>query len=189
MRHLTMPVAYLISMKKTINGVLVVEGSNDASYISSLYDGLFVITNGYEIPKEEIDFLNHLPKETNVYILTDSDDAGKQIRERLNKVLNNSKNITVDISKCNKNSKHGVAECDKDELIKVLDEYACDKHTYGNITTNDLLELGIDNKEKRAFLSKELHLGKCNNKTLLKRINYLNIKETRIREVMESYGN
>ena len=189
MRHLIMPVAYLISMKKTINGVLVVEGTNDASYISSLYDGLIVVTNGYEIPNEEIDFLNHLPENTNIYILTDSDEAGKQIRERLNNKVKNSKNITVDISKCNKNGKHGVAECDKEELIKVLDAYICDKCAFGNLTTNDLLELGVDNKEKRFYLSKELHIGKCNNKTLLKRLNYLNIKETRIREVMESYGN
>ncbi|MCR5505915.1 MAG: DUF4093 domain-containing protein [Bacilli bacterium] len=176
-------------MKKTINGVIIVEGSNDASYISSLYDCLFVITNGYDIPKEERDFLINLPEEEKVYILTDSDEAGKNIREKLNKILQNPINLTVDIAKCNKKGKHGVAECDKEELMKVLDPYTSKECEIGNITLSDLINLGVDTTEKRNYLSNELHLGKCNNKILLKRINYLNIKETRIRALMERYGN
>ena len=43
--------------KKYIPGVIVVEGSHDASKISNLYESVFVVTNGYEIPKEEINFL------------------------------------------------------------------------------------------------------------------------------------
>ena len=189
MRHIITPVAYLTSMKKTINGVLVVEGHNDVSYISSLYEGIFVVTNGYQIPNEEIDFLNHLPENTNIYILTDSDEAGKQIRNKLDDLVKNKTHIVLDITKCNKNGKHGVAECEKDELIKVLDQYTGEASLNNNLTTSDLLSLGIDNKMKREYLCQMLHLGVCNNKTLLKRINYLKIKETRIREVMEKYGN
>ena len=189
MRHIITLVAYLRSMKKTINGVLVVEGNNDISYISSLYDGLFVKTNGYEIPKEEIDFLNNLPESVNIYVLTDSDEAGKVIRERLNKELKSCKDVVVDINKCDKHGKHGVAECDKEELIKTLNQISSLKTIENGMSLSDLINLGVDAKEKRDWLTKELHLGICNNKTLLKRINYLNIKESRIREIMEKYGN
>ena len=189
MRHIVTLVACLTFMKKTINGVLVVEGSNVASFISSFYESLFVITNGYEIPKEEIDFLNHLPKDIKVYILTDSDDAGKNIREKLNNTLCNPINLVVDIIKCNKKGKHGVAECDKEELLRVLNPYASECDIKEQLTMSDLISLGVIDKNKREYLCKELHLGKCNNKLLLKRLNYLNIKGTRVREVMGQYGN
>ena len=42
------------------DGVIVVEGTNDAAFLSSFIDSIFVITNGYDLPKEEIDFLKHV---------------------------------------------------------------------------------------------------------------------------------
>ena len=55
-------------MKLFFDGIIVVEGKNDASYLSSFVDTVFVITNGYEIPQKEIEFL----KETG-YIPEDAD--------------------------------------------------------------------------------------------------------------------
>ena len=97
-------------MKKTIKDVLVVEGAADASYISSLVEALIVTTNGYEIPDKEIDFLNHLPKGKKVLILTDSDKAGGEIRNRLNDRLTNLENILV-------STMEGM---DKDNQIKII---------------------------------------------------------------------
>lgn len=176
-------------MKKIINDVLVVEGSNDASYISSLVEALIVTTNGYEIPDKEIDFLKHLPKGKKVLILTDSDKAGGEIRQRLNDKLDNLENIYVDINQCNKNNKHGVAECDKNELLKVLKPYINEGVTQNRLTTNDLVKIGVNTKDKRDYLAKELHLGNCNNKTLLKRINYLGISLQKVNEIYKKYGN
>ena len=176
-------------MKKTIKDVLVVEGAADASYISSLVEALIVTTNGYEIPDKEIDFLNHLPIGKKVLILTDSDKAGGEIRNRLNDRLTNLENIYVDINQCNKNNKHGVAECNKDELLKVLKPYISETVLQERITTNDLIKIGIDSKDKREYLAKELHLGNCNNKTLLKRINYLEIPLQKLNEIYKKYGN
>ena len=190
MLHIKTDVVCLeLNMKKTINDVIVVEGTNDASYISSFIEALIVVTNGYEIPNEEIDFLNHLPKDRKILILTDSDSAGEEIRKRINKIIANIENIFVDISKCNKNNKHGVAECDKEELLKVLDSFVTNKLDAGELTTSDLLKLGINSKDKRQYIAKELHLGKCNNKTLLKRINYLKIDMKTIEKIVGKYGN
>ena len=175
-------------MKKTFNGVLVVEGNNDASYISSFVDAIIVTTNGYEMPKEELDFLTNLPNEIQIYILTDSDDAGNQIRKRLNTLLPTAHNLTVDIAKCNKNNKHGVAECEKEELLKTLDKYLIEEENNEKISLKDLYFVGLDDKKKRDYIAKELHLGKCNNKTLLKRINYLGITLGEIQNNLKRYG-
>ena len=175
-------------MKAIINDVLVVEGKGDASRVSTYVDALIVTTNGYDIPKEELDFLNHLPKDKRILILTDSDKAGEEIRMRLNALLKNYENITVDISKCNKNNKHGVAECEKEELLKVLTPYFGKPKKTNLVTSSDLIQLGIDNKEKREYIAKELHLGICNNKTLLKRINYLEKDLQNLANLMDKYG-
>ena len=178
-----------LNMKKIINDAIVVEGLGDASYISSFIEAMIVVTNGYEIPKEEIDFLNHLPTDKRILILTDSDVAGNEIRKRLNKEIKNTTNIYVDLSKCNKNNKHGVAECDREELIKVLSPYVVGKNDIGELTTNDLVKAGVDSKDKRDFVARMLHLGKCNNKTLIKRINYLKIHKNDIEKILKQYGN
>lgn len=190
MRHIKTLCVYLeFPMKKTFNGVLVVEGSNDASYISSFVDAIIVTTNGYEIPKSELDFLTHLPGDKNIYILTDSDEAGNTIRKRLNESLPSATNLYVDFNKCNKNNKHGVAECEKEELLKVLENHLIEQENNGNLSLNDLYSTGLDDKKKRDYIAKKLHLGKCNNKILLKRINYLGITTKELEVALKDYGN
>ena len=175
-------------MKNNIDAIIVVEGSMDVGRISTYFHANFITTNGYEIPKEEIVFLKHLPKEKEIIILTDSDEAGNQIRNRLNEQLDRVINLKIDISKCNKNGKHGVAESEKDELISLLTPYIKEV-TYGNLTVSDLINLGIDSHNKREFVSQKLHLGITNNKTFLKRVNYLNIEKETLRKIIKEYGN
>ena len=190
-QHIKTLCVYLrLVMKKTFNGVLVVEGSNDASYISSFVNAIIVTTNGYEIPKEELDFLIHLPKENQIYILTDSDDAGNQIRKRLNMLLPTAQNLTVDLAKCNKNNKHGVAECDREEVINVLKEHLSFNVDVNQIWTTSIInKLGINNKTIRDYICDKFHLGICNNKAMIKRMNFLNIKIEDVKGEIERYGN
>lgn len=177
-------------MKYYFDGVIVTEGKNDVSRLSSFIDSIFVTTNGYDIDKDELDFLSYLPKENKIIILTDSDEAGKTIRERINKYLDNCINIEVDINKCNKNGKHGVAECDNFELLNVLKEHLSDKKTNSEtVALSDILRLGISDQKTREYVCKIFHLGKCNNKTMVKRINYLNIKLEDIKKEVGKYGN
>ena len=116
-------------------------------------------------------------------VLTDSDDAGKQIREKLNAYIKRPINIEVNILKCNKKGKHGIAECDKKEIINALKEHFTDNHPAKIIDAATINSSNI-NKEKREMLCKKLELGKCNNKTFIKRLNYL--KYTK--EELEKYG-
>ena len=106
-------------MKYFFDGIIVLEGRNDESYLSSFIDSIYVVTNGYEIPIDEIGFINNKRNNKPVIILTDSDEAGKSIREKLDSKIYKAINIEVDILKCNKNGKHGVAECDKEEIYPI----------------------------------------------------------------------
>ena len=44
-------------MKYFINKIIVVEGKEDVSYLSSFIDSEYIVTNGYELPKEEIEYI------------------------------------------------------------------------------------------------------------------------------------
>ena len=90
--------------------IIIVEGKSDEAFLSSYIGAVYVKTNGYSINKKDLDFINKYCGEKAPLILTDSDAAGMQIRDKINKTIKNGINVVVDIAKCNKNNKHGVAE-------------------------------------------------------------------------------
>ena len=170
-------------MKYHLDNIVVVEGKADEAYLSSFIDAVLVKTNGYEIPQKEIEFINNPRNNKPIIVLTDSDDAGKQIRSKLNALINKPLNVEVNILKCNKKGKHGVAECDKEEVINALKEHMTTKTRENNIDSSVISELNI-NCEKRNQLCDLLALGICNNKTFIKRLNYLGYTK----EELKKYG-
>ena len=173
-------------MNKYFNGIIVVEGKEDVAFLSSFIYSIYVTTRGHVIPEKEIDFLNNAGGKK-VVILTDSDEAGETIRERLNNVVINPINIKLDLAKCNRNNKHGVAEATKEEVLNKLSPLFSAKDDKGELTLSDLVKLGINDKETREFISQELHLGLCNYKTMIKRMNFKGITANEIKSLMEKH--
>ena len=178
-------------MKKFLDGILVVEGTGDASYISSFVDCEIVITNGLDVPNSELEYLAAASKYCPIYLLSDPDDAGENIRKR---VKNKIKVIDLFVDKkyCNKNGKHGVAECDKTALQNVLNPFLKEKNTNNgtNLISIYFLEtIGVTNKEIYLFLGKKFNAGACNKKKLITRLNRLRVSEEDIRSAMEEYRN
>lgn len=172
-------------MKYFIDGVLVVEGKGDSSFLSSFIDAMYVATNGYDIPKQELVFLRYVSKQKKVIILTDPDEAGKTIRERLNKLIPAAINVEVNYDSCYKNNKHGIAECDRETIIYALKEQFTQP---GKQQDNKYLFLINENDSLlRDEICEKFHLGKCNVKTMIKRLNYLNISEEEVKKAMENY--
>ena len=165
-------------MKIYLDGILVVEGKEDASYLSNYISSEIVVTNGFELSKETISYL----KDKKVIVLTDPDEAGLKIRESLNKQLPNAINVEVDINKCDRGAKNGVAECQIDEVLSKLHKYVKeDNKIESNIKMSDLYNLGlVNNKELRNKVSQKLNLGVCNAKTLYKRLATNNVSLERL---------
>ena len=167
--------------------IIIVEGKSDEAFLSSYIDAVYVKTNGYSINKKDLDFINKYCGEKAPLILTDSDAAGVQIRDKINKTIKNGINVVVDISKCNKNNKHGVAECDANEILNILKEYFVEKQPSQKIQTSDLIKLGVTGKESRDYLCTAMSLGVCNNKTFIKRLNYIKADIDTIKKLMNNY--
>lgn len=170
--------------KRYIPGVIVVEGTHDVGRVSMLYESNFVVTNGYEIPEDEKDFIIHLSNDIQIIILTDNDVAGEKIRSNLNELKKNMINIRI---KAPENSKKpGVAECNLEDIKNALDKYSLEnnKNEYIN-----LYQLGLsgsfNSKDKIRQLSNVFHLGKCSLKNIQKRIALKGIKEEEIIKEIE----
>ena len=172
-------------MKKKIDGIVVVEGKTDVAFLSNYIETEFVITNGSEISKDTIDYLKNKSSHTKIYVLTDPDSPGKRIRDVLDNNIKGLIHCFIKKENSIKNGKVGVAEGNINEILEALNEGITTKETKnGNLTMNDLCELGYTGNsnsfEKRKELSEKLHLGFCNAKTLLKRLNYLGITKEQL---------
>ena len=170
-------------MKIYLDGILVVEGKEDASYLSNYIASEIVIVNGFELSKDTINYL----KDKKVILLLDPDESGLKIREKINKELTNPVNVEIDISKCNRGIKKGVAECQIDEVLAKLSQYVIEKdmRNTSDIKISNLYELGlINNKELRDEVCEKLNLGKCNGKQLYKRLLINKISLNQLCEIM-----
>ena len=169
-------------MKISLSRILVVEGKEDASYLSNYIDSEIVVVNGYELSEATISYLKDKP----VILLMDPDKAGEEIRNRLNLVLKDAVNVSIDIKKCNRGTKNGVAECEIDEVLGKLSEFCKDfaeKQT--DFSTADLYELGLSSdKNMRKFVCEKLNLGNCNFKTMQKRLISNNVKYKQVYEII-----
>lgn len=173
-------------MKLFLNGVLVVEGKEDASYLSNYIGSEIVVVNGYEMSDHTINYL----KGKTIIALLDPDDAGKQIRKTLNDKLENVINVEIDINKCIRGTKNGVAECSIDEIMAKLQPYSVKNPAkLKQIQESNIFKLGLVNGDVdlRKYVCEKLNLGKCNGKVLLKRLNANNVSMEELTKVVEEY--
>ena len=167
-------------MKFVVNGIIVVEGITDVAFLSDFIDAEFVTTNGSEIPEETIQYLQKSSGNRDIFVLTDPDSSGKRIRDILDQKISNLKHCFVSKEKSIKKNKVGVAESTKEEVVEAIKKYVQTSNmNVGNVTNSDLVNLGIvgaeDSVIKREKVINKFHLGHCNAKTFLKRINYSHI--------------
>ena len=178
----------MISLNKC---ALVVEGTNDVSYLSSFIGGEIVSDNGLEVKKDTVEYLKELEKVKKIIILTDPDEAGEKIATKIRKELSNYEIVNVDITKCTRSKKNGIAECDKDEILSKLSGFLQEKP----LKTEQLLLVDIENIKGRYHVGNqdicnEFHLGNVNTKTMIKRLNALELSLVEIENRLnKKYGN
>ena len=170
--------------KIKIDGVLIVEGKEDVSYLSSFIDAHFFITNGYDLSNEKIDFLNQASKVNALIILTDPDTAGEEIRKKISELVCNVKHARSEDNRRKGYKKHGVAELTKEEVIKALSPFITNKFERQNYDLSSLISLSDNPKENREKLIKKYRLIDGNNKYLENQLNILKIKAEEVKELL-----
>ena len=177
--------------KLFVDGVIVVEGKSDVTFLQEFVDAIFVTTNGSEISKETIEYIKELKKNNRVIVLTDPDSPGNRIRNILNEQIDGLEHAFVDKKVSIKKHKVGVAESTKDEVTKALKNIIVNyKDKKETITMQDIVKLGLTGNEDsltlRLKICEELHLGYCStNKTFIKRLNSLDIDYLTLKTLLE----
>ena len=172
-----------------IKEVIVVEGKTDKQFLQSFLDADILTCNGSAIDGFDIDLLKELAKTRGVIILTDPDYPGLKIRNYLEENVKGVKHAFVRKEVSIKHHKVGVAESTKEEVMLALENaISFDENISGTLTMTDLLNLhliGQDSKNNKEKIENHFHIGHCNSKTLLKRLNMLNVDIASLKEVLD----
>lgn len=164
-----------------INEVIVVEGKNDTKRLKTFFDVETIETHGLGLNSETINFIKEVNKKRGVILLLDPDSPGEKIRNKLNSEIPNLKNIFLIKEEARTSKKVGVEHASKEVLEKALNNIVSFNESKETLTYEEFVELGLigksDSSLKREKISKKFHLGKCNGKTLYKRLNLIGIKK------------
>lgn len=175
---------------KKIQQVIVVEGKNDTKNLKQYFDCDTIETHGTHLGKDVLDQIKEENKRRGIIIFTDPDTPGNTIRNKINEEIPNCLNAFVNKKNARTEKKVGIEHASKEVLEEALENLVNFEEATGTLTTNDLYEMHLlgqsNSKELREKLAERLHLGTCNAKTLLKRLNHLDItKEELKKEVHE----
>lgn len=175
--------------KYYIDAVIVVEGKNDVSYLSSFIDGQFFITNGYDINSRKLDFLKRVSGVNKIIVFTDNDKAGESIANKIKSNINAVFEVKSERIIKNNSKKSGVAETQKEEILRVLKPFISDpksKQQNRRYNLNQIITLSTDPIGMRKEIVKEYRLIDGNNKFLEQQLNMLKVDEL---EFKQKYGN
>lgn len=180
-------------LEMKIKELIVVEGKSDLTLLKSFLDADIVITNGSAISKETLEFIKEANKKQGVIILTDPDYPGLKIRNEIENYVGKCKHVYIEKSKAIKGNKVGVAETSKEDILEALKHvitYDYEENRKDKITDYELMQLGLIGKENSSYLRELVcnyfHLGWCNAKTFLKRVNMFGLTIRDLKEVIKS---
>ncbi len=171
-----------------IREIVVVEGKNDTKRLRSFFDLDTIETHGMSLNEETIELIRQLNEKRGVILFLDPDSPGEKIRDRLNKQIPGLKNAFVMKEDARTKKKVGIEHASKEVLAEALKNLITYSDCEESLSREDFIELSLSGREdsaaKRNRISSFFHLGKCNAKTLYKRINLAGITCDQIKEVL-----
>lgn len=171
-----------------IKEVIVVEGTNDTKRLKSFFDVETIETHGLGLKKETIELIKKINESRGVILFLDPDTPGEKIRNRLNNEIPNLKNAFVLKQDARTKKKVGIEHTDKKTLEEALNNLVTYTESKETLSYEDYIDLGLngftDSSNKREVLAKEFHTGKCNSKTMFKRLNMLGITRKQIEKIL-----
>ncbi|WP_026400113.1 ribonuclease M5 [Acholeplasma equifetale] len=170
----------------------VVEGSHDEALLKHVYPEIKTISvGGSQIKDDVLKFLIEHQGEFEIILILDPDHQGKRIRDKLSSVLKEPKHIFLDkeFSRSKNNRKIGLEHVPI-EYLKQIIKYEVKESNVQMLSMHDLYDLKLtgfeESKDLRYKVASHYHLGHVNSKTLLKRLNWLNLTKSDIKRVIDA---
>ena len=177
-------------MKLKMNALIVVEGVKDVQKLTPLIEADFVTTNGSALSYEVIEFIRQAKtKGREVVVFTDPDFPGEKIRQSLEQAIPGLTHAFVEKKFAISHGKVGVAEATEAAILQALSQKLTPHPDIrGSLTMQDLAKLGFVGDQHAAILrektNQHFHLGPCNVKTMLKRLNVLGISYDELKAIL-----
>lgn len=175
------------------NQIIICEGTHDMIKIQTVYPNLkCIITNGSEISKETLNMIKKYSESYEIICFLDPDSPGERIRSKIVEIVPNCRHAYIEkkYAISDNKKKVGVEHVSLDLIKSILDPILTSKPTNNNnLTISDLYELNIiGNKSLREYIATYYNIGNPNNKTLLKRLNMLDISFDELKKKVDEYS-
>ena len=177
-------------MKLQLNALIVVEGVKDVQKLTPLVDADFVTTNGSALSLTTIEYIRQVKASgKEVIVFTDPDFPGEKIRQSLEQAIPGLTHAFVEKKFAISHGKVGVAEATQSAILTALSvKLTPQLRTVGTLTIQDLASLGFvgdhRGRQLRDKTNAHFHLGPCNVKTMLKRLNVLGIEYDELKAIL-----
>ena len=150
---------------------VIVEGKYDKIKLTSIIDGVIIVTNGFGIfkDKEKLELIRYYAEKTGIIILTDSDNAGRKIRGYIKGAIKKGSIVNVHIpdifgkekrkTKPSAEGKLGVEGIDAKILREAFSKAgitATERIAPRDITKLTMFELGLSGGNESSILRKKL---------------------------------
>lgn len=173
---------------KRIREVIVVEGHHDSERLRTYFDCDTIETGGTSLGEDVMHRIKEAQKTRGVIIFTDPDSPGNRIRNAINQEVPDCKNAFVNKKDAHTTKKVGVEHASFEALNEALEHLVTYTEHEDTLSMNDLYELGLCGSENsfalREKTGEHYHIGCGNAKTMLRRLNFLNITKEELRQVI-----
>lgn len=175
-----------------IKEIIVVEGKHDTQKLKSCLDCDTLETSGCRLTKDRILLIAQLQKKRGVIIFTDPDIPGEKIRNAINQQVPGCKNAFIEKRKAKTVKKVGVEHAKPQDIKEALAHLMTyEKEVPITLTLQEFHALGLNGQENssqlREMLGNTLFIGRCNAKTLWKRLNMLGLTMKEVEELIASF--
>ncbi len=174
---------------RKVKELIVVEGKHDKDRLDKIVEADILCTGGLALSEQQLDVIEQASKVRGVIVMTDPDNPGKRIRDKINERVKTAKQVFVPKEKAIGKRNVGIEYVSDADLLDALENVV--SFTKGNeqtISWSEYISLDlINNKKKRDYVCTRLRLGLCNNKKLFKYLNMLGYDINKLKEVALEY--
>lgn len=174
-----------------IKEIIVVEGRHDTQKLQSCIACDTLETSGCRLNKNHIELIRQLQKKRGVIIFTDPDVPGEKIRNAINSQVPGCKNAFIEKRKAKTAKKVGVEHAKPQDIREALEHLMTyEPKQEVSLSVQEFHALGLNGQpysaKLREILGNALFIGKCNAKTLWKRINMLGMTMNEVQQLMDN---
>lgn len=171
--------AIIMTMKKKIKEVVIVEGKHDAERLVRLFDVDVLVSNGTHLSQQFLNQLNYLNQQQGIIVFTDPDGPGNYIRRTITEAVGDCKHASLSLKQAKSPRKVGVEHASDEDIIEALEKVNTFIEKRITLSWAEFLDLGLsgrsDSQQKRNFLMSRYHLPKANAKTAFRYLNMIGV--------------